>query len=372
MFILNDLHIGATRKAGATPTSAVALKQYLQSEFSRLVNQCSGHLCILGDLFDSFSVDVGEVVKVYETLCDYINDGNTLTMVCGNHDHSVRPGTSSFHLLAHILKSRFPDEVSVIDYTNGLTEVEDGIWAISHMPNQSLFDLEVEKACANNDVKMLLLHCNIENTFTEHSDHSLNLAGDLLDKVLHAGIRVICAHEHTGRILHGGRVHVIGNQLASSVSDCVNEMNDNKVYVEIVTTDARVSVDKHGVKTACDVQMRSPGNRLNVIEHPSCTLSTLYAKLDWATLEDVDANLKFIRVGGFATAAEAPAALAAIAKLRQNHGAFVITNAVQIEGMGTEMEVASLESVKSFNVLEALLEILSPEESKVVKELLEC
>ena len=346
MFILNDLHIGANRKAGATPTSAAALKQYLQSEFSRLVSQCNGHLCILGDLFDSFSVDVGEVVKVYETLCDYINEGNTLTMVCGNHDHSPRPGTSSFHLLAHILKSRFPLDVNVVDYTNGLTEVETGIWAISHMPNQSLFDLEIEKAVANNDIKMLLLHCNIENAFTEHSDHSLNLAGDLLDKVLHAGIRVVCAHEHTGRILHGGRVHVIGNQLPSSVSDCVNEMNDSKVYVEIID--------------------------FTVIEHLSCTLSTLYTKLDWTNLEDVDANLKFIRVGGFATAAEAPAALAAIAKLRQNHSAFVVTNAVQVEGLGTEMEVASLESVKSFNVLEALLEILSPEESKVVKELLEC
>lgn len=346
MFILNDLHISATRKAGATPTSATALKQYLQSEFSRLVGQCQGHLCILGDLFDSFSVDVGEVVKVYETLCDYINDGNTLTMVCGNHDHSPRPGTSSFHLLAHILKSRFPNEVNVIDYTNGLTEVEDGIWAISHMPNQSLFDLEIEKACANNDVKMLLLHCNIENAFTEHSDHSLNLAGDLLGKVLHAGIRVVCAHEHTGRILHGGRVHVIGNQLASSVSDCVNEMNDSKVYVEI--------------------------NDFTVTEHLSCTLSTLYAKLDWNNLDDVPEHLKFIRVGGFATAAEAPAALAAVAKLRQNHNAFVITNAVQVEGMSSDIEVASLESVKSFNVLEALLEILSPEENKVVKELLEC
>lgn len=346
MFILNDLHLGATRKAGATPTSASALKQYLQSEFAKLVANCNGHLCILGDLFDNFSVDVGEVIKVYETLSDYIHEVGRVTLVCGNHDHSPRPGTSSFHLLAHILKSRFPNDVNVIDYTNGLTEVEDGIWAISHMPNQELFNIEVEKACANSDVMMLLLHCNIENTFTENSDHSLNLAGTLLDKVLKSGIRVVCAHEHVGRVLHGGRVHVIGNQFPASVSDCVNELNDNKVYVEI--------------------------NDFTVIEHTSCHVLDLYAKLEWNNLDDVDTNLKFIRVGGFATAAEAPAALAAIAKLRQNHNAFVITNAVQIEGMSSDIEVASLESVKSFNVLEALLDILSPEESKVVKELLEC
>ena len=344
MFILNDLHIGASRKAGTTPTSASALKNYLQHEFARLVHQCHGHLCILGDLFDSFSVDVGEVVKVYETLCDYINDGGTLTLVCGNHDHSPRPGTSSFHLLAHILKSRFPNEVKVVDYTNGLTEIEDKVWAISHVANQDLFDLEIEKVLQVSGTH-LLLHCNVESPW-ESADHSLNVTTEQIDKLTAAGWKLIVAHEHAGRVLHHGKVHIIGNQVASSVSDCLNDLNEHKVYLEL--KDATVT------------------------EHVSCKVSDLYRKIDWFNLDDVDPNLKFIRVGGAATVAEAPAALAAIAKLRQSHDAFVITNAVEIEGMSNDMEVASLESVKSFNVLEALMEVLSPEEGKVVKELLEC
>ncbi len=347
MFILNDIHLGTSRKAGATPTSSAELKAYLQSEFRRLVNQCHGHLCLLGDIFDGFAVDPGEVIQAYETLADYIHGGGyKVTLVKGNHDHANNSAkTSSFHLLAHILKSRFPDNVEVVD--EGLTMIQGGdIWAIPHVANQSLFDLEIEKAIDDQDVMYLLLHCNINSPFAEHSDHSLNLSGDLYDRLCKSGIRVVCAHEHAGRTLNHGRIHVIGNQIPSSVSDCINDLNEVKVFVEI--------------------------NDDGIIEHEACRIKDLYAKLEWNNLDDVDTNLKFIRVGGFATAAEAPAALAAIAKLRQNHNAFVITNAVQIEGMSSDIEVASLESVKSFNVLEALLDILSPEESKVVKELLEC
>lgn len=342
MFILNDIHLGSNRKAGTTPTSAAALKQYLQSEFAGLVHRCHGHLVILGDLFDGFSVDVGDVITAYETLCDYVHDGGRVVLVCGNHDHSLRPGTSSFHLLAHFLKSRFPNEISVIDYTIGLSSISGDVWAIPHMPNQALFDLEVEKAVSTSG-KYLLVHCNIMSPW-ESSDHSLNLDDKQLDRLVGAGWKLLVAHEHAGRTLYNGDVHIIGNQIVSSVSDCLNDLNESKVFVQLTDT--------------------------GLVEHHACTLSTLYAKLDWRNLEDVDPALKFIRVGGDASANEAADAVAAIAKLRQNHNAFVITNAVMVEGMGTEMEEASLESLKAFDVLSALLEVLDPKEQEVVKELL--
>ena len=62
-----------------------------------------------------------------------------------------------------------------------------------------------------------------------------------------------------------------------------------------------------------------------------------------------------------------------IAKFRQASNAFVITNAVKIEGMAEIESMAgfSLVTVKSFDVMSALLAQLEPDEVAVIKEIME-
>jgi hypothetical protein len=61
-------------------------------------------------------------------------------------------------------------------------------------------------------------------------------------------------------------------------------------------------------------------------------------------------------------------------RLRQRSDAFVITNAVKIEGhsMSEEMAETSIESIKSFDILASILAELNEQEQEVVKGLLKC
>ena len=75
------------------------------------------------------------------------------------------------------------------------------------------------------------------------------------------------------------------------------------------------------------------------------------------------------RVAGVALAADA---IQAIAKYRQRSSAFVVTNAVSVEGMADETSLPeSLEIAKAFDVLAFLFEQLTEEEQQVVTKLME-
>ena len=145
MIIINDIHLGTQRQAGTTPATQVALKQYLQDEFRMLVERAAGQLLVInGDLFDGFSVDPGEVIKAYDVLAAHVSFGGQLALGAGNHDETAKGDkTSSFHLLAHIM-AQFGEGVQVIDHKSGFTEVATGVWAIPHMLNQDLFDIEID------------------------------------------------------------------------------------------------------------------------------------------------------------------------------------------------------------------------------------
>jgi hypothetical protein len=97
----------------------------------------------------------------------------------------------------------------------------------------------------------------------------------------------------------------------------------------------------------------------------------VFTRVDWRNL-DTDPGYQFIRVEGTATAEEAAEVVDAVARFRAKSEAYVVTNAVKVEGVAAFDELAemSLEQITAFNVLDALLEELSEEEGKVVKELL--
>lgn len=350
MIIINDIHLGTQRQAGTTPASQVALKQYLQDEFALLVERAAGqYLVINGDLFDGFSVDPGEVIQAHGTLSDHIQGGGTLALLMGNHDASAKGDkTSSFHLLSHILKVQYPEQVQIVDHTCGLSLLAVDTYAIPHMLNNDLFDIEIDKACnAGVGKGFLLLHCNIMSPFAEKADHSLNLSEQQLDALTDAGWQIVVAHEHQMKSYQGGKCLIVGNQIPSSVSDCLNNKNNEKFYAKI--EDGKVELVKW------------------------LELDQVYAEINWQDIDTATLECKkFIRVTGDCTAEQAADMVGRVSKLRQASTAFVVSNNVKIEGVAQMEGLAELtsENLARFDVLGALLEELTEAEALVVRELL--
>ena len=345
MIILNDLHLGVTRSGGTTPQSQAALRNYMRKSLSDTLEDYAGeHVVINGDLFDSFQVETSEVIAAHKIFSEHLEREGRLTLIMGNHDASAKGDkVSSFHLLAHILKSTHPGYVNVIDHTNGYSHVEDNVFAISHCMNQALFDLEIAQA-AKCDVeeRYLLLHCNYKNGFAENSDHSLNINDEQVGALMRAGWNLILGHEHQGYMLRGGRVIVVGNQFPSSIADCIGDPEKHLLEID------------GGVKFVC-----------------TWDANNSYIEVDWRDLGGIeDYQYNFIRVVGNATALEAAAVIKAVSQLRQRSEAFVITNSVKVEGQDMTMNTESIESIKAFNVMDAIYAELNEREIETVKELM--
>lgn len=350
MMIISDLHIGVQRAGGTTPQSQQALRDYLRNSLESLLATESEWVVVNGDLFDKFTVDTSEVLLTCEIFYRWLGERPSakLTLISGNHDWSPRGNdVSSFHLLAAMLQmSGVGHDVEVRDHTNGLSRVDAsrGVFCVPHMPNQALFDAEIQNAAATpGKGRYLLLHCNYKNTFADHSDHSLNLSDDQVGALMEAGWSLIIGHEHIGYSLRGGRVLVVGNQFPSSVSDCLGNQT------------------KHAV--------RLTDTGLELVQ--TWSRDGFYLEVDWRQIEE-GAGADFIRVTGEATSAEAAEVIKAISTLRQTSDAFVITNAVKVAGhdMSGEKAAESIENLRAFDVVGAIMAELNEQEQEVVKGLM--
>lgn len=345
MLVISDLHLGVCRSGGTTSQSQAELRDYLRYGLQSMLNIGHNEVTVNGDLFDGFTVDTVEVVKTYEIFADWLSESRsrTLNLIAGNHDWNPRGDKlSSFHLLCHFLRARFDKQVFVSD--KGFTVVSGLVYCIPHMPNQSLFDIEVEKASGSEPQvgSYLLLHCNYKNGFAENSDTSLNLNDEQVGALMRAGWTLVLGHEHIGYELRGGRVIVVGNQYPSSVSDCLGDEIKNALVID----------DKghRYVQT-----WAAAGN---------------YVEVDWQDVGEVDAQ--FIRVVGDAKAEQAADVIKAVSWLRQNNDAFVVSSAVKVDGAEAFSDMAEIgaEGVKSFDVLSAIYSELTEEEVECVKGLL--
>ncbi len=348
--IMNDLHLGVARVTGTTPTSASALKEYLQDEFKVTIHEhLDKDLVILGDLLDGFTIEGRELVEVYFTFASWLlASGRTLHLIPGNHDYSAKGDKlSSFHFLGQILSAQFGNRVVV--YEPEFSTISEGLYTVPHCLNQDLFELELAKALEAESGD-LLLHCNVMNPFADKADHSLNLTESWAER-LTAKHRLIVAHEHQRRkVPMGFGIHILGNQFPSSVADCLD------------------IAGQRGMKFAHTLDEQQI---LDIVPTWSANEDIGFRQVDWQELGSVS-DRGFIRVTGHATAEQAAEVITAIAKFRSKSQAFVVTNAVVVEGvnnMGALTE-SSLEAIQSFNVLGALMELLEPAERKVIEEIL--
>lgn len=347
MLILNDLHVGASRKAGTTPVSQAALTEHIHQHFEALINATDeDHIVINGDLFDGFEVPGTDLIRTFNVLDRWFmkaRQAQQLTLIAGNHDYNPRGDkVSSFHLLAHFLKVRRGMSVNIIDHTCGFSRVADRVWAIPHVANQDLFDIELHRAMAERG-DFLLLHANYDNNFAVESDHSLNVSREIAAELINRGWTLILGHEHQYRVAPG--IVIPGNQVPTSVADCLG--CKSKHYLTL------------------------SGKETQLKEWLNLEQDKVFTRLDWRNL-DTALDYQFIRVEGTATAEEAAEVVDAVARFRAKSQAYVVTNAVKVEGVAAFDELAemSLEQITAFNVLDALLEELSEEEGKVVRTLL--
>ena len=96
-----------------------------------------------------------------------------------------------------------------------------------------------------------------------------------------------------------------------------------------------------------------------------------FREVDWRDLAKAPDGPLFIRVSGDATAAEAPSVIKAISKFRQISKAFVVTNGVKVEGVaGADELAASVEDIRSVDVLQMLIDTLDPDQAACVRKLL--
>lgn len=351
MYLLNDLHISANRVGGTTPASREALRTYIFNYFRNLLNECGGDdLCILGDLFDSFEVAPRDWLETYTALCEWCetNYDRVLILVAGNHDVSMK-GTkvSSFETLASVLSRQFTNVVMVgIDgiYNRG------DLFFVAHHRNQDTFDIALAKLLPIvSEGDYVLLHANYHNKFAEAADHSLNVSEDVAKEFCNKGVTLVFAHEHQPRteIPHGARdgcgtVVVLGCQYPTAISDCLG--NQEKYFWKVTSNGLKKFVSWHR--------------------------DTDYLEVDWRELDGVTAD--FVRVVGDAVNAEAANVIDALHRFRQKSDAFVVGNAVKIEGIADIGDLPeTFEVAKKFDVMEFIYSRLDEKESEAVKKIVE-
>lgn len=350
LYVFNDVHIGVTRSAGTTPTSAYALRQQIIQRFGELVASIlDADLLINGDLFDEYQIPMHDMFKTYMILSNWLTavPGAHLYLALGNHDlskDSTKLGSAEF--LGRLLEQSHSGRTTMI---KGSQAIRDNMYVISHVANQDLMDMELE--AVPDGTSYLFLHANYNNGFAQQSDHSLDVSEEQARKLAQRVGTIVFGHVHQFEKHRLGRkqnerpaVLVVGNQIPSSVADCLG--NDEKYALRI--TDAGPELE------------------------PVWFAEQDFARVQWDDLPLYQGDANFIRVEGKADAAQAADVISLISKFRSKSPAFVITNAVKIgeTDIGEDLQITA-EDMRSFDVLGAVLELLTAEEGDVVKNLLE-
>ena len=327
MLIVNDLHLGAQRKGGTTPASQAALRAYQFDSLTELLATTSETHCVVnGDLLDEFEVDTRDLVDTYKVFATWLDaEGNTLTLLGGNHDvKAAGSKVSSFAALCEFLKAAYPDSVKVVAIGETAV-VEPGVLGIAHHANTDLFNAALDAALQRtSEYQTLLLHCNYSNHWAEQADHSLNLSEDMANKFKASGVTCLLGHEHNARVV--GNVVALGCQFPTSVADCI----ESKAKFAHILQDGQL------VKVQTWAADGVNG----------------YAQVDWRDLAGHTGEQSFLRVAGEAKSSEAAEVINQIARFRQKSKAFVISNAVAIDGIvSAESLPASFEAAKAFDVV---------------------
>ena len=344
MKIVNDLHLGVNRSGGTTPVSYAELIEYTHSQFEALLETTDEPLLINGDLFDGFQVSNSVLLRTYTALNGWLErSGQPLYLSRGNHDISKDSSKlSSFDLLGGLLTST-SSKVRVVTAPTRITWEGGAGWVIPHAPNQDTFDVWLSNAVEHREgAEFLFVHANYNNGFAVESDHSLNISADVCRHLHSSGFRhIVFGHEHQQGERKDG-VIIVGNQFPTSISDCLGNVNKRLLRID-------------GGIPRSEQTWEQQGN---------------YMECPWDAITRVQPHTKFLRITGQAASEQASAVLDVLSALRKTHPAFVISNAVTIDGQALDVSsLETIEQVQAFNVLEFLFENFTPVQVEKLKQL---
>lgn len=343
LFNINDIHAGVVRSGGTTPFTSFEIRRHVIKELRNLLAMVDGDLIVNGDLFDTNSVPFYDLWEVIVCFSDWFKTNNVsdkaqcpvLYLPRGNHDAHKNAGImSSFDLFCKIISDMFPGQVVTI--TEPYYIAEHMSWVIPHLQNQDQFNAALERVT---EAYYLFVHVNYDNKFAAKSDHSLNMSWE---QAVSAPFKhIIFGHEHQQKKAIEGKVVIVGNQIPTSVADCLG--NDTKRMLRI------------------------EGKTMEFIEVWQAKGD--FEEQDWRSLSDY--GPRFIRVTGTAHNEEAGEVVATISRFRSKaKKAWVITNSVKVEGVNDQAELElNADDIKAFDVKAALLELLDDDEKAVLARL---
>lgn len=340
MLVINDTHIGTSRAGGTTPVSRALLSAYALQQLDDLFeHDHDGVVLINGDLLDGFLVDNRTLQQTFQTLRRRAEQLQRLYLARGNHDVSKdSTKLSSFDLLGFMLLEALPDKVTVITEPARINWPGGAGVVLPHAANQDLFELWMEQAEQMADgAQFLFVHANFDNAFAVEADHSLNVSSSQAAR-LHQTFRyIVFGHEHQARQHKANGVLVLGNQFPTSISDCLG--NDSKSALQL------------------------HGNVVRPVETWNAQGS--YYQCDWSMTHMVPEGVQFIRLVGEASDEQASEVLEAVSRLRKAHNAFVIGNAVTINGRALDASANdALEEVQKFSVLEFICQHMTDSQAE--------
>lgn len=349
--VISDLHLGVQRTGGTTNQSAVSLRGYAHARHRELLGIAGpgDTIIVNGDLADAYDIPLAEALDIYAAAYEWLSTtGGKLIWALGNHDlskDSAKLGTVAF--IGRLLQTQFRDQFMLVNEPTALTPED---YVIPHVANQDLFELALSRVPEG--TKRLYLHCNFDNAFAGQADHSLNLDRQAAKVLVKRGMTLILGHEHQGRTLMNDQVIIVGNQFPTSVSDCLRHGDaqaDGRKYCLLIDGD-----DMELIPTW------SPKDPVGG-----------YHEVDWQDLASAPEGPHFIRVTGTADSSESAAVIKAISGLRQKSDAFVITNAVKVDGLQAMDAIAdSIEDIKAVSVIDLLMDMLDEQQQVVIRQLL--
>lgn len=356
--VISDTHLGVQRTGGTTWATQEALREYALTQYGKLlhlaVREGCNRIIVNGDLTDTYDTMLAEALKIYSATHEFLQEHPGIEMVwaVGNHDLSKDSSKLGTVVFVGELLAMQHEHFKLIKRPQVL-ESQPDVYILPHVTNQEIFDLELTRVPES--AKWVFLHCNYDNTFACASDHSLNISREQAKKIRqHA--KLVIGHEHQGRELMAGNVLIVGNQFPTSVADCLPH------------GDAQAD----GVKRALIIDHDTNEHRYVVTWTPDDD-EGWFARVDWRDLKDVvEEGRGFIRVEGTAALSESSDAVKAISAFRAKSKSFVVTNSVKVEqAEGLESVAESIEDIRSINVIELLMEYLTPEQQQAVKDLRE-
>jgi len=348
MLFTSDTHLGVNRSGGTSPLTYAMLLEYTHERFDGLLDIPTADGCVLigGDLLDGFLVSNAVLLRTFNSISARLASGvvKTLYISRGNHDTSKdSTKLSSFDLLGALLTDAYPEQVVVINEPTLISWGEGGEgWVIPHAPNQDVHDLWLEEVIAQ-PALFVFLHANYSNGFAAEADHSLNVTKEQCAALEAAGVRhIVFAHEHQQNT-HPNGVLIVGNPFPTSVSDCLNNTYKRALQID-------------GGQISEVVTWQDKGS---------------YFEVDWAKLDLIPEEAQFVRVKGEATDEQAASVMEAISTLRKKHGAFVITNAVVVNGRALDVSaLEAVEQVQQFDVTEFLFDNLTKAQADYLRSML--